>query len=135
MNEEHKEEQEEKAPGIRALSWVLRILLIVVGLFLALFSFDVFGDGYSFWKTVLAFLIHNIPTFAIFAVVAIAWRWEHIAGLILIFFALLGTFPLGPLSNKNLFLYILLVVIALVGILLILNYAVFGRKLKFRKRS
>lgn len=135
MNEEQQEEQNVKMPGIRALSWVLRILLIVVALFLALFSFDVFDEGYSFWKTVLAFLIHNVPTFILFGIVAIAWRWEHIAGLILLFFALLGTFPLGPLSEKNLVPYILLVMIALAGILFILNYAVFGRKLKFRKRS
>lgn len=135
MNEERKVEQNEKVPGIRALSWALRILLIVVALFLTLFSFDVFEEGYPFWKTLLAFLIHNIPTFALLAVVAIAWRWEHIAGLILIFFALLGTFPLGPLTDKNLFPYILLGVVALAGILFILNYAIFGKKLKFRKRS
>ncbi len=134
MDEDRQEELTEKAPGIKALSWVLRILLIVVALFLAVFSFDVFGEGYSFWKTALAFFIHNIPSLVLLAVVAIAWRWEHIAGLILIFFALLGTFPLGPISDKNLLPYILLVIIAASGILFILNYAVFGRKLKFRKR-
>ena len=47
-----------------ALFWTPRILCIVFALFLSLFSLDVFGEGYGFWETLLALLIHLVPGLA-----------------------------------------------------------------------
>ena len=67
--------------------WTPRILSILMVGFIALFSFDVFGNGYSFWETVLALLMHNIPTLVLLAVVIIAWKHELVGA---IGFVLLG---------------------------------------------
>jgi hypothetical protein len=50
-------------------------------LFLMLFSLDVFGNGYSFWETVLALLIHNIPAFILAVIVWISWTHEIVGGI------------------------------------------------------
>lgn len=71
----------------RSLYWTPRVLSIAVVVFFALTSLDVFGNGYSFWQTVEALLIHNISTFVLLAVVLVSWKYELVGG---IGFALLG---------------------------------------------
>jgi hypothetical protein len=56
--------------------WTPRILSIVFILFISVFSLDVFGEGNGFWGTLLAFLVHNIPSFVLLAVLLIAWKHE-----------------------------------------------------------
>ena len=58
------------------LFWCPRVLTLLFAGFLTLFSFDVFGEGYGFWGTVLAFLMHSIPTGIVLVVLALSWRWE-----------------------------------------------------------
>ena len=71
----------------RVLYWTPRILSILFAIFVSLFALDVFGAGYSFWETLLALLIHLIPTFAILIVLAISWRWEWIGVVLFVFLA------------------------------------------------
>lgn len=47
-------------------------LLII--LFVGMFSLDVFGQGYGFWETALAFLMHSLPSIVMAVVLALAWR-------------------------------------------------------------
>jgi hypothetical protein len=54
-----------------------------------LFSFDVFGNGLSFWQTVLAFLMHNIPTIALAIVLVVSWKYEIVGGVVFILAGLL----------------------------------------------
>jgi hypothetical protein len=61
-----------------------RVLGILFILFLGLFSLDVFEEGYGFWGTILAFLIHNIPAFVLLIVLILSWRWEWMGGVIFI---------------------------------------------------
>ena len=112
------------------LSWTLRILLILSAIYLEYFSFDVFKLGFPFWKTVLAFIIHSIPSVALLCVLWVAHYWEHIAGFTLICFALMGTLPAGPLNDKNLSAYIILGGIATIGILFVINYFFLGNRKK-----
>ena len=60
----------------RLLFWTPRILCILFAVFISLFALDVFGGGYTFWETLLAFLIHLAPTAVILLALAISWRWE-----------------------------------------------------------
>ncbi|MBN2260357.1 MAG: hypothetical protein JW702_07415 [Clostridiales bacterium] len=60
----------------KCLFWTPRILSIIFIAFLLIFSLDVFGQGYSFWETVVGFLIHNIPVFILIGVLIIAWKRE-----------------------------------------------------------
>ena len=69
--------------------WTPRILSIILSCFLVIFSFDVFGMGLGFWQTVGAFLIHNIPSFILFAVLIISWKHEMVGAITFILAGLL----------------------------------------------
>lgn len=53
-----------------------------------------FGEGYGFGETVLALLIHLIPTYLVVMALVIAWRWEWIGaaiyGALAVFFLLMS---------------------------------------------
>ena len=68
----------------RLLYWAPRGLCILFAFFISLFALDVFGEGYGFWETVVALLIHLIPTGIILVVLALSWRWEWIGGVLFI---------------------------------------------------
>ncbi|MBN2430454.1 MAG: hypothetical protein JXQ27_03220 [Acidobacteria bacterium] len=67
------------------LYWTPRILGILLAVFISIFALDVFGEDFS----LLALLMHLIPTAVIVVVLIIAWRWELAGGLL---FLLLGVF-------------------------------------------
>ncbi|MCB0107813.1 MAG: hypothetical protein KDE53_17955 [Caldilineaceae bacterium] len=69
------------------LIWSPRLLGILFALFLSIFALDVFGAGYTVWETVLALLIHLIPTFALLIALALAWRWQWVGAVIFLGFA------------------------------------------------
>jgi hypothetical protein len=69
--------------------WTPRILSIIFLLFLALFSLDVFGEGYGFWGTILAFLMHNMPVFFLAIILWISWKYEIVGGIAFILAGLL----------------------------------------------
>lgn len=58
--------------------WVPRILCILYGVFLSLFSLDVFSVSAGFPEQMLGLLIHLIPVFLVAGVLALAWRREWI---------------------------------------------------------
>ncbi len=72
-----------------ALYWAPRMLGLAAAIFLATFAFDVFGEGLAFGDLVVAFVIHLIPSMSILAVLAVAWRWERVGGML---FIVLGFF-------------------------------------------
>ncbi len=61
--------------------WTPRILSIIFVLFLALFSLDVFDGNYGFWGTVLAFLMHSIPSIVLLIILIISWKYEIVGGI------------------------------------------------------
>jgi hypothetical protein len=63
------------------LFWTPRALGILIVVLLTLLSTDVFAEGYHFWQSILGFLIHMLPTFAVILVLALAWRWEWVGAL------------------------------------------------------
>jgi len=73
-----------KRPVKRLLFWAPRILCILFAVFVSLFALDVFGEDYGFWGTILALLMHLIPTGVILIVLAISWRWEWVGGILFI---------------------------------------------------
>ena len=73
----------------KALYWAPRVLGILAAAFISIFALDVFGEGYSFWETLLALAIHLIPTYILIIVVIIAWKRELAGGIIYIIFGLL----------------------------------------------
>ena len=71
----------------RVLFWTPRVMCILFALFLSLFAMDVFGEGYGFWETILALLIHLVPVYIVLIVLVIAWRWEWVGAILFIAFA------------------------------------------------
>jgi len=71
------------------LFWAPRVICILFTLFLAIFALDVFGEGYGFWKTILALLMHLIPNFIMIIILVLAWHWEWIGAAL---FTSLGVF-------------------------------------------
>jgi hypothetical protein len=71
----------------RVVFWTPRILCLLFAIFISLFALDVFGEGYGFWGTIVAFIMHLIPTAIVLVVLAVAWRWEWIGAVL---FAALG---------------------------------------------
>jgi hypothetical protein len=74
--------------GRRLLHWAPRVLAILFIAFVSMFSLDVFGVGYSFWETVVAFTMHNMPSFILIACVILAWRWPWIGSMGFLAFAI-----------------------------------------------
>jgi hypothetical protein len=66
----------------RVLFWTPRVLGIAFAIFLSMFALDVFSEGYSFWQTLGALMIHLVPTAIIVAVLVVAWRWEWIGAVL-----------------------------------------------------
>ncbi len=72
----------------RLLFWTPRVLCILFAMFLSLFALDVFSEGYGFWETILALLIHLVPVYIVVIVLVIAWRWEWVGAILFIASAL-----------------------------------------------
>ena len=68
----------------RALFWAPRILCILFAVFVSMFALDVFGEGYGFWETVGAFLIHLVPTYIVVIALVVAWHREWIGSILFI---------------------------------------------------
>jgi len=81
--------------------WTPRILAIAFIAFLTIFSFDVFGQGYGFWGTILAFLMHNIPVFILLIVLLISWKHEIVGAVVFILAGLLYVASLTISMIKN----------------------------------
>ncbi len=71
-----------KTPLKRLLIWTPRVLCLLFAAFISLFAADVFGEGYGFWQTILALLIHLIPTWILLAVLVLSWRREWTSGIL-----------------------------------------------------
>lgn len=63
------------------LRWTPRIVCILFAMFLSMFSFDVFEESAGFWKTIGAFLVHNIPAIVILVILLLSWKRPWIGGL------------------------------------------------------
>jgi len=68
----------------KTLHWAPRVLGILFALFISIFALDTFSEDYSFWQSIVAFLIHLVPTYLAVAALLVAWKWEVPGGLIYI---------------------------------------------------
>ena len=71
-----------KQPANRLLLWAPRVLAILFAAFISIFALDVFGEGYSFWETIVALVMHLLPTAVVLVALAIAWRWQWVGGIL-----------------------------------------------------
>ena len=115
--------------GNRNLTWVLHILLILMILFWTLFSLDVFEEEQGFWNILVAFLMHNIPVFVMIFILIIAWKWEHMGGILLML-CILG-FTIFLIGGSGRFMYGTLIMVGipfLIGAMFVVNHYLLGNK-------
>jgi len=116
--------------GNRYLTWVLRTLLILLIVFWALFSLDVFQEE-GFWNILVGFLMHNIPVFVMIIILVIAWKREHIGGMLLMLGMLGFTIFLMARSGEFMFnigTLIMMGIPFLIGALFVVNHYLLGKK-------
>jgi peptidoglycan/LPS O-acetylase OafA/YrhL len=92
------------AEASKFVFWTPRILVIVFALFLGMFSFDVFEEGYTFWGTVFAFFMHNLPSLILLAFLLMSWKHELVGAIIfglLGVAGLVGTVLMVPMLNRG----------------------------------
>jgi len=68
--------------GRRVLFWSPRALSILFIAFLSMFTLDVFDESRGFRATLLALVMHLIPSFVLIGALVLAWRWEWIGALL-----------------------------------------------------
>lgn len=68
--------------SIKILHWTPRIICILAILFVSLFALDSFAPDLTIWQQIGAFLIHLIPSFVLIILLAVAWKWEFIGGIL-----------------------------------------------------
>jgi hypothetical protein len=71
-----------KTTSKRLLFWSPRALCVLLAVFLSLFALDVFDEHLGFWKTILALVMHLIPTWIVLGVLMVAWRWEWVGAVL-----------------------------------------------------
>jgi hypothetical protein len=103
----------------RLLFWSPRVLCIAFALFLSMFALDVFSEGLGWWKTILALLIHLIPTALIVVVLVVSWRWEWVGGIL---YVVLGMLYLIQARHHPDWVLIISGPVFLVGALFLLNW-------------
>ena len=84
-----KKEGKKIKRGNKFIYWIPRILSIVFISFLALMSLDVFDMKLSFWQTIGALFMHNIPALVLLVVLLISWKHEIVGGIVFILAGLL----------------------------------------------
>jgi hypothetical protein len=116
--------------GNRTVTWILRILLILVILFWALFSLEAFQYAKGFWDILTAFLMQNIPVFAMIIILIIAWKREHIGGLLLMLCiaGLAAYFMAGPGGIELFALLVMVGIPFLIGAMFVVNHYLLGKK-------
>lgn len=63
--------------------WIPRILIILVSLFAAMFSLDVFEGSGPIGHKLLGLLMHNIPVLLIMLTLILTWKRPLVAGIVL----------------------------------------------------
>lgn len=117
----------------KLIYWLPRALSVFFVIFLAMFSLDVFEEGLGFWQRLLAFLMHNIPTFVMLSVLIVAWKREIVGAIA---FLLLGLLYAGLVLISRGFQWFMLVwIFQISGLAFLIAYLFFlGWKKKRNKR-
>ena len=83
FDESAMEHSSPRGPAKRGLLfWAPRVLGLSFAVLISVFALDVIGEGYGFWETIAALLIHLVPTFVLLLVVAVSWCHEWVGALV-----------------------------------------------------
>jgi len=86
--------------------WIPRILLIMLAMFAAMFSFDVFEMHVSLAMKLVGLFMHIIPVLILLLCLILTWKRPLIAGLIFSVFALAAIIALAFLFRFKSYFWI-----------------------------
>lgn len=110
----------------RFLYWAPRVLCILFGVFLSLFSLDVFQAGSGAGEILLGLLIHLAPVFLVALTLAVSWRREWVGAVV--FTALAVLYPVSTGGRQHWAAYASISgSLFLIGVLFLMNW-VFKRR-------
>jgi len=98
------------------LLWTPRIVCILFIAAISLFACDAFGNDKGFWKTLLDFLAHLLPTFIMIFILYLSWNRAWIGGIV---FLLAG---IAYIIWKGVEYPVVFIPLFLVGILFLLSW-------------
>lgn len=106
------------------LYWAPRVLTLFFICFLTLFSLDIFGNGYTFWQTLLGLFIHNIPSLILLIILLISWRYELVGAIGFILAGIIYIILLIPRFHVYMLTWIIAIALPafIIGILWYLNW-------------
>lgn len=104
----------------KKLFWTPRILAIIYILFLSLFALDALTGEGPFYRELLGFVFHLLPSFILLTALAASWKYPVHSGLAFMVFSLLFTLFFNTYENILSFLTISLP-LALIGVLFIVS--------------
>lgn len=90
----------------KLLFWLPRSLSIIYILFLGLFALDIFIPNQSLSYYLIGLFMHLLPNFLLIALLAIAWKWEKIGGILFILLGLVFTIFFNTYTSIQTFLFI-----------------------------
>lgn len=77
---------------LNVIYWVPRVLSVLVIVFFSIFALDVFIPGKTIGYYMEGLIIHLLPNLILAVLLAIAWKWEKIGGLLFMAAAILTVF-------------------------------------------
>lgn len=99
--------------------WAPRVTGILGILFISVFALDVFQPGVPALEIVVGLIMHLLPSFALVVVLAFAWVFELVGGIL---FLLFGLLIIAFLSNAMWVNLILAAPFLLTGALFLLSH-------------
>jgi len=110
----------------KLIYWTPRILGMVLILFLAMFSLDVFESGLTISQIAIGLFMHNIPVLVLLAILIISWKHEIVGGVAFILAGLLYILALVIRTEFEWYMLSWSVIISgpafIVGILFFINW-------------
>jgi len=118
------------------IHWIARILCIAAIAFIGMFSLDEFSSDHTLLQQIGGFLMHNIPTFILIAVLILSWKKELAGGILFVLLGLATTpWVYTHNFNMNQSVRISLGIVAMitlpfviVGVLFIISYYLIHRR-------
>lgn len=104
------------------LTWIPRILAILFIGFISIFAFDVLEEGYAFWETALALLMHLIPSFVLIGTTILAWKKPLIGGIAFLTLGAVFTFFFDTYDIPVSFLLVSLPLLVIGGLFLLQHW-------------
>ena len=115
--------------GNHYVTWILRVLLIIMTIFIAILSFDGVDFNQSFWDTFLVILERFIPTIALIVILIVAWKRENIGGVLLMLSSIgFIIFLYYKIDDFMIGTYISVGIPFLIGALFVVNHYYLGGK-------